>query len=137
MLVVVTMSRVGNFAAIHAFPSLVWLLYVDAAIGNRRPLPPRHKLLHHDATEQATTARVRATMATMGMLTPTASHGRVHPGDQSQALPQWSAGTHRRRRGLATASGLTDKFANVSVSSNKPMLETPNDERSDNISRDL
>ena len=58
-------------------------------------------------------------------------------GDQSPALPQWSAGTHRRRRGLATASGLTDKFTNVSVSSNKPMLETPNDKRSDNVSRDL
>ena len=79
MLVGVTMSLVGNFAAVHAFPTLVWQLYVDAAIVNRPPLPPRHKLTNHDATEQATTARVRATMATMGMLTPTASHGRVHP----------------------------------------------------------
>ena len=76
-LVVVTMSLVGNFAAAHAFPTLVWLLYVDAAIVNRRPLPPRRKLTNHDATEQATTARVRATVATMGMLTPTASRGRV------------------------------------------------------------
>ena len=79
MLFGVAMTLVGTFAAVHAHPTLVCLFYVDATIVIRRPLPPRHKLTNHDATEQATTARVRATMATVGMLTPTASHGRVHP----------------------------------------------------------